>query len=125
MLKFPNPRFPSRRCLRIALMALPFTIGWLVLGTWFAFSERMFIVRRDLVGQELVGLLLPLCWLPLFGNLLAVFGLLRSRGMDAAFRVCLHCGHDLRGSPSGRCPECGAADAVPPKLDGDDSGSEQ
>jgi len=113
MLKFPNPRYPSRRCLRIALMALPFTIGWLALGTWFAFSERMFIIRRDLVGRELVGLLL------------AVFGLLRSRGMDAAFRVCLHCGHDLRGSLSGRCPECGAADAVPPKLDGDDSGSEQ
>ncbi len=21
---------------------------------------------------------------------------------------CLHCGYDMRGTPSGRCPECGA-----------------
>lgn len=125
MMKFPNPRYPRRRCLRILLMALPFTIGWLVLGTWFWFSERTFIFRKDHVVPELVPLLHQLCWLPLFGNLLAMFGMLRSRDMDTAIRICRHCGHDLRGSPLGRCPECGATDATAPKLDGDDSGSEQ
>lgn len=31
---------------------------------------------------------------------------LRARG----FKPCMHCGYDLRGLATGRCPECGTAD---------------
>ena len=34
--------------------------------------------------------------------------LIRRRLSDLGFHVCMSCGYDLRGTPSGRCEECGS-----------------
>lgn len=102
-MQFPNPRFPTRRCLRILLIALPFSVAWLV-GS-FVFLDSY----RDMAPKWVSHILVHASWAPLFGNLFALVGIMRSRHLDATFGICLHCGYDLRGTPGDRCPECGTS----------------
>ncbi len=68
------------------------------------------------VNQRLFGFyLLPLPLLIAGAALytLGYAGLLASRQDRRATRqLCIHCGYDLRGTPTGVCPECGQANDV-------------
>jgi len=63
-----------------------------------------FWLDKVIVGAT-TGLVMALAMNFLWRNPLRRY--LRVQLAAAGIPICIHCGYDLRGSPSGRCPECG------------------